>query len=283
MRVRTFCRKVLDNIKRPEMRVLPGQLAFFFVVSLIPIVALVGAIASSFSLSVSSLTNTLEEILPSSVTAILFPIISGEGLNFNMAVFFFSAFLLASNGAHSMIIASNTIYKIKDDDFLKRRIKAILMTFILVSLIFFLLIVPAFGDAIIALIKSSIPNPRVADFIEKIYMILEYPVSLGLIYFNIKLLYTLAPDAPIKSYTTTLGSLFTTISWLVATKIYAIYVEKFTHYDIFYGSISNILVLLLWVYLLAYIFTLGMSFNVSRVEEQLKEEKKLQDKENSKK
>ncbi len=274
MRSRTFFHKVVENIKRPEMRVLPGQLAFFFVISLIPIIALVGAIASYLSVSTTSLTNTLEGVLPHSIMAIILPIMNGEGLNFNMTIFFISAFLLASNGAHSMIIASNTIYKIKDDDYIRRRIKAILMTVILVSLIFFLLLVPAFGNFIIQVIKESVSNQNLANSIEKIYLILEYPVSLFLIYFNIKLLYTIAPDAPIKSYTTTVGAFFTTVSWLIATKIYAIYVEKFTHYDIFYGSISNILVLLLWVYILAYIFTLGMSFNASHTENLQRDEKK---------
>ncbi len=272
MRARSVLRNVLNNIKRPEMRVLPGQLAFFFVISLIPIVALIGALASYFSVSVTSLTQAVKDVLPNSVLNVLLPIIEGEGLNFNIVVFFISAFILASNGAHSMIITSNTIYKIQDDDFLKRRIKAIFMTVILVSLIFFLLLVPAFGNLIIDLIKNGIQNEAIANIVGKIYFILEYPVSLFLIYVNIKLLYTIAPDAEIKSSTTTPGALFTTISWLITTKIYAIYVEKFIHYDLFYGSISNILILLLWVYLLAYIFTLGMSLNASQIEEKKKNE-----------
>ncbi len=273
MRVRRFLRKVLENIKRPEMRVLPGQLAFFFVVSLIPIVALIGAIASSFSVSTNFLSDALESVIPHSALSVLMPIASGKSLSFNTIVFYVSAFLLASNGAHSMIITSNTIYKIEDDDMIKRRIKAILMTIILVFLIFFLLLVPAFGNAIMDMVSEGIGNKAVSEVLNKIYMILEYPVSLFLIYFNIKLLYTIAPDAPIKSYTTSIGAGFTTISWLVATKIYAIYVEQLTHYDLFYGSISNILILLLWVYILAYIFTLGMSLNASRTENLQKEKK----------
>jgi len=63
--------------------------------------------------------------------------------------------------------------------------------------------------------------------------------------------------------TTTKGALFTSLGWILSTEIFAFYVEKFARYDIFYGSISNILVLLLWVYLLAYIFVLGMVINAS--------------------
>ena len=44
MRARETVRKVIDIIRKPEMRILPGQLAFFLVLSLIPLLALVGAI-----------------------------------------------------------------------------------------------------------------------------------------------------------------------------------------------------------------------------------------------
>ena len=49
--VRGFLKKVLKYISKPEMRVLPGQLAFFMVVSLIPLLALVGTIAGYLSVS----------------------------------------------------------------------------------------------------------------------------------------------------------------------------------------------------------------------------------------
>ena len=49
--VSNFFKKVISLIKRPEMRILPGNLAFFFVMSLIPIVGLIGVIPWKFSIS----------------------------------------------------------------------------------------------------------------------------------------------------------------------------------------------------------------------------------------
>ena len=152
--IRRLVKETVTNIKRPYMRILPGQLAFFFLISLIPLVALVGAIASSFSISVESLSIILEENLPGDITYTVLDFISGQGLNFNMIVFFASAFFLASNGAQSMINTSNIIYNIKGKDIIRRRIKAILMTLVLVSLIFFLLIVPVFGNFIFELLRE---------------------------------------------------------------------------------------------------------------------------------
>ena len=247
------------------MRILPGQLAFFLVLSMIPLLALVGTIGSKLGLSMTSFRNALESTVPDAVINTLFPADATTGLNFNVTVFFIAAFLLASNGAYSVITTSNRIYQVEDNSEIRRRSKAVLLTFILVSLLFFLILVPAFGDSLISLAEINLHNEKLASFIRNVYHLGKYPLSLFLLYFNIKLIYILAPDKEVISNEVRAGAMFTTIFWLLSSKIYAFYVEYFSHYDIFYGSMSNILVLLFWVYILAYIFTLGMSFNQTGV------------------
>ena len=264
-RAREFVRKAIAIIKRPDMRILPGQLAFFLVLSMIPLLALVGTIGSKLGLSMTEFRNALESTVPDAVINTLFPADATTGLNFNVTVFFIAAFLLASNGAYSVITTSNRIYQVEDNSEIRRRSKAVLLTFILVSLLFFLILVPAFGDSLISLAEINLHNEKLASFIRNIYHLGKYPLSLFLLYFNIKLIYILAPDKEVTSNEVRAGAMFTTIFWLLSSKIYAFYVEYFSHYDIFYGSMSNILVLLFWVYILAYIFTLGMSFNQTGV------------------
>ena len=264
-RAREFVRKAIAIIKRPDMRILPGQLAFFLVLSMIPLLALVGTIGSKLGLSMTSFRNALESTVPDAVINTLFPADATTGLNFNVTVFFIAAFLLASNGAYSVITTSNRIYQVEDNSEIRRRSKAVLLTFILVSLLFFLILVPAFGDSLISLAEINLHNEKLASFIRNIYHLGKYPLSLFLLYFNIKLIYILAPDKEVTSNEVRAGAMFTTIFWLLSSKIYAFYLEYFSHYDIFYGSMSNILVLLFWVYILAYIFTLGMSFNQTGV------------------
>lgn len=264
-RAREFVRKAIAIIKRPDMRILPGQLAFFLVLSMVPLLALVGTIGSKLGLSMTSFRNALESTVPDAVINTLFPADATTGLNFNVTVFFIAAFLLASNGAYSVITTSNRIYQVEDNSEIRRRSKAVLLTFILVSLLFFLILVPAFGDSLISLAEINLHNEKLASFIRNIYHLGKYPLSLFLLYFNIKLIYILAPDKEVTSNEVRAGAMFTTIFWLLSSKIYAFYVEYFSHYDIFYGSMSNILVLLFWVYILAYIFTLGMSFNQTGV------------------
>ena len=245
------------------MRILPGHLAFFLVMTLIPLVALIATITAALSISTESIRVAIAASVPSEVAGIINSVIAGEGINFNIIIFYFSAFLLASNGAYSMINTSNEIYKVEPRDIISRRLKAILMTFILVGTFLFLILVPVFGTTIFEIVKEMTGNTTVISVIQEMLVILKYPLIILILYANIKLMYVIAPDKEIPSKTTIKGSIFTTIGWVLSTEVFAFYVEKFTKYDIFYGSISNILVLLLWVYLLSYIYVLGMVVNAS--------------------
>lgn len=266
-KMKKFMKKVFKIIKKPEMRILPGQLSFFLLLSIIPLFAIIGTVASEFSLSIENLIDTINTSLPKEISEFIISLIGGKTININIIIFCITAFILASNGPHSMIIGANTIYKVKDNDYLSRRIKAILMTIVLVLLFMFILIVPAFGDKIIELIVSLITNKKITNIINISYSILKYPISLFIIYFFIKLLYTMAPDAKIKSSETTTGAIFTTISFIITTEIYSFYVSYFAKYNLLYGSVANLLILFLWIYLLSYIFVLGMILNASSREE----------------
>ena len=262
-RLTSFLKKVMKVASKPEMRILPGQLAFFFFLSIIPLVALIGAIVSSFSIPVMELQKYTSLVLPPSISDFILSIKSYTTLNFNIIIFFITAFILASNVTHSMIITSNELYKIEPQKYMKRRIKAIGMLVVLLGVLIFLMLVPVYGDSILDLLKKYSNNPQLMNLLHNIYTIIKYPLSIVVIYLSIKLLYVMAPDKKIKPRTTTRGAIFTTISWIISTEIYTFYINKFAIYDLFYGSISNVIVLLLWIYILSYLFVLGIALNVT--------------------
>lgn len=262
-KARNFILKIFKLLMKPEMRILPGQLAFFLVMTLIPLVALIATIAANLSISTDSIRIAINSSVPPGIANIINSIVAGNGINFNIIVFYVSAFLLASNGAYSMINTSNEIYKVQPNNIVSRRLKAVTMTFVLVGLFLFLIIVPIFGTNIFDILKEVTGNSIVVSIAREMLGILKYPLILIILFINIKLMYVIAPDKEIPGRTTNKGALFTTIGWVLSTEIFAFYVEKFARYDVFYGSISNILILLLWIYLLSYIYVLGMVINAS--------------------
>ena len=266
-KVRKFYKKLFYIVRKPYMRVLPGQLAFFTVLSLIPLVAALGMIASCFSIPLSSISELTHKFLPTDIMNITSTSISGSGLTFNLFIFFLTSFFLASNGAHSIIITSNEIYGIKGRGFFGRRLKAVLITLILVLLILFILAVPVFGNNIFDALKSEIQDVNTIEILSTIFKIIRIPITMVLMFFVVKIIYHMAPDKKISRRGNNLVPLFTTIMWIIGTEIYSIYVRHFVKYNLFYGSISNIIILMIWVYFLSYIFVFGMAINATEEEE----------------
>ena len=65
--------------------------------------------------------------------------------------------------------------------------------------------------------------------------------------------------------------------WVIATAVFKFYLAYFARYDILYGNLSTLIIMLVWCYFLSYIFVLGMAINASKREqiEFLEETKKL--------
>lgn len=262
-RVKSFIKKIKEINKKPVMGILPGQLAFFFILSIPPLILLVGIIANALSISMSDFTALINNSFPASTSSLIIPIINGGGLSLGVLFFVVGALMMVSNGTNAVIVTSNVIYNVDNLNPGKRRIKAMFLVLLLIFLLAFIIIVPAFGGLIISVLKDIKSFGSFFDQMFFIYNIIKIPLSFIVIYFVIKIIYTISPDISIKSKEVTSGALFTTVLWIVATEVYSYYVTTFAHYDLFYGNIANLIILLLWIYLLSYIFVFGMALNAS--------------------
>ncbi|MBQ9833884.1 MAG: YihY/virulence factor BrkB family protein [Bacilli bacterium] len=260
-RFKEFLSNVLIVLKRPELKVLPGQLAFFFVLSIVPTVTLLGYFTSYLNISSDFVFNFISKALNSDIASLVCNTITNPdvGLRFYFSILI--AYYFASNGAASMIVTSNAIYGIKDSSFLKRRLKAFVMTIFLIILFIFILVVPLFGERIIELIKYVNLNANITEIITAIFNFIKGPISWIIIFIFIKLLFTLAPDRKLPSKNVNYGAIFTSVMWIIVTSIYSFYINHFAAYDVFYGSLANIVILMVWFYLLSYIFTIGIALN----------------------
>ena len=258
-RIKNFLKRLIKIIRNPEMLFLPGNLAFFIVLSLFPIITFVGVIASIFSININ--LSSISQFLPKDAVDILLPYAQGKGFDSNVGIFMLIGFFIASNGADALVIVSNTLYEIPNSNYIKRRIKDFFLILLIIFLIVFLFGFLTFGNQILNYILNYIDNTYIKNFILEIFFILKWPFALFVIFFNIKIIYTIAPDSKVYSRTTTKGAIFTTIAWMITTLIFSYYIKHFSNYGIFYGSISNIIVLILWIYLLSYILVIGIAIN----------------------
>ncbi len=265
----------LKVVTRPEMEILPGHLAFSFVLSIVPTLTILTYIATSFHFSLDFIGDFITKAFSKEFASLLL----GTNLEVTADWKFFTtliiAYVIASNGAASMITSSNMIYGIKSDSFLKRRIKAFLMIFLIILLFVFLLIFNVFGNKIMEMLELMELNKTLMTNITLIIKVLRGPVSWFIIFVFIKILFTMAPDKKIKSSEVNVGAIFTSVGFVVITYVYSLYTTYFANYDVFYGNLASIVVLMIWLFLLSNIITIGLALNYREEEIALEKTAKM--------
>lgn len=265
-KIKKYFKTLFKILKKPEMAILPSNIAFNIILAIIPTLTIIALIASSFDISITMVEKLITSIMPEEVSEIIIEVISGKGIDKTVRMSNIIAFILASNGAYAIITASDTLYKTSNKDNIKKRITSLVIITIIITLLLFLVVVPVFGENIINLMHKAKILENYIDEITIVHNIIKWPFTLLIIYFNIKLIYTIAPSKKIKSKDTTYGAIFTTIMWIVATIIFKLYLQYFARYDILYGNLSSIIILLVWCYVLSYIFVLGLAINATKKE-----------------
>lgn len=250
-----------------EMGIIPSGLAFSFFLALIPIISIIFFLITSLDLSADALQTFISETFSSDVNKLITPILFDK-ITLDSIITLFLGLVVATNGSNAIIIASNTIFNIPNKSYLKRYLKAFILSIVMILLFVFMICVPLLGNSIISLLGKF--GTFIADnefLIKVIFMAFQIPVSLFVVFFFIKILYTVAPDQKISSKYVNKGALFTTIGWLVSTIIYSFYINNIADYSLVYGNLANIVILLLWLYLLSYIFVIGLFLNKTPIEQ----------------
>lgn len=262
-------------ITKPEMEVLPGHLAFSFVLSIVPTLTILTYIASLFHFDLHFINDFISQAFSQEFADMLLGTNMVVTADWNFFVTLIIAYIIASNGAASVIASSNMIYGIKNSKFLKRRLKSLVMILIIILLFVFLFIFSVFGNKIIEMLQFMDISEKIITNITLIISVLKGPISWFIIFFFIKIIFTMAPDKKIRSNEVNKGAIFTTIGFVVVTYIYSLYTTNFARYDVFYGNLASIVVLMIWLYLLSYIFTIGLALNYREEEITLEKTQKL--------
>jgi len=115
----------------------------------------------------------------------------------------------------------------------------------------FIVIFPAFMH------KLGLPEDT-----EKIIAILRWIVLAIIVTLFLCVIYQYAPtrEKPSIKWVIT-GAIFSTIVWLLASWGFSFYVSNYGNYGEVYGSISAVVVLMLWLYITCYIILLGAEIN----------------------
>lgn len=263
-KIKRFLHYLYISIKRPEMEVLPGNLSFFFMMMIIPLLTILGIVISNIDVGKTSVYDALVESFPDNIANLIISI-SGEGSS-SIGIFalLIASLILASNGTYSMIITSNSIYGIKNSNYFKNKFKSIILVIVLVILFVILLIIPVINTKVLSFIGRITHTDMASNIYFLLYRFLRYPVTFLLVFIFVKVLYWFSPNKTNSKKRTTYGALFSSFLLVIITWLYSYYIEYFSTYETFYGSISSLLFLMMYLYIISYVFVLGMSMNAAR-------------------
>lgn len=132
-----------------------------------------------------------------------------------------------------------------------------------------------FGNRIEAAIVNGIGLAELSGPVEFLWRLVRYVLAFSTTVFVTGLLYYFGPNhrSEPDQLQRRIGSRFwrvwpgaciATVFWLLATAGFAWYVHHVANYNIFYGSIYTVIVLIIWLYLVACIALLGCEFNAER-------------------
>lgn len=262
---------ILEVLRKPVMSVLPGHLSFFLLLSSIPIILIFVNIASAFSLSYDAIVEFITLSLPASTSKLILPLFATtRSIDLSVTLLAITAIYLASRGAKAIILAANNIYGGGKNP-IQEIIKSLIITLLLIAVLIFIIIILIVGEMVIKKIGLISQIGFISKNIILLINYLRWPIALFVIFFLLKIIYTLTPNKKISSRTVNKGSFFTTIGWLIITFIYSFYVTNYASYNTYFGSASNIVILMIWVYMISQIFVIGMVINYL-------EDKKMNDK-----
>ena len=153
-RIKCFLHYLHMSIKRPEMEVLPGNLAFFFMMMIIPLLTIIGIVISNIDVGKASVYDALVSNFPDNIASLIISIAGDSSSSIGIIALLISSLLLASNGTYSMIVTSNSIYGITKSNYFLNKIKSLILLVILVILFIILLFVPIFNNKLFEFVGS---------------------------------------------------------------------------------------------------------------------------------
>jgi membrane protein len=241
-----------------------AQLAYYFVFALFPFLTFLVALTAYLPLqsAMQELLARLNELMPGQAMAIvqdqLQKLLTVQRPRL-LTVSLLLAAWSASRGVDAIRTSLNLAYDVKESrPFWKTQAMALGITVIGAVVVLVSIALIALGGKAGEWLASQLGIEQVYAMV---WAFLRWPITMFLIIFVAATLYYFLPDVEQEWRFITPGSMIGTLLWLVATWGFTQYVEHFGKYDVMYGSIGGMIVLLTWLYLTGLIFILGGEIN----------------------
>lgn len=257
--------KVMGIIGSHHTGAYAAQAAYFFVLSLIPILLLLMALVQYTPVTMMDVQNALMQVFPASVEALVRSLVaqayaqSGSMISLSILVVLWSA----GKGVLSVTSGLNCAYENKETrNYLYLRFRATFYTVIFILAIMLSLLLSVFGNSISAIVNEYVPLIRhVVDFVIRIRTVVTFFILTA--FWDV--VYRFLPNRNSEMKTNWKrqlpGAVFTACGWQLISFLFSIYLDIFKGFSSMYGSMTTLILIMLWLYMCMYVILLGGEIN----------------------
>ena len=264
-RIKGYVFRVMDVVSSHHTGAYAAQAAYFFVLSMIPIILLLLTMVQFTSLTKDYIMNTVLQAFPTTVEGLIESIVdqvyrqSGTIIPITVLVALWSA----GRGVLSITNGLNCVYESRETrNYVYLRIRASLYTVIFLVAIILSLVLSVFGNRIAIMLNQHFPVlVRLIDTVIRSRTL----ITLCILTLFWDTVYKYLPNRKNIGKTTMKkqlpGAIFTACAWQVISFVFSIYLDIFTGFTTMYGSLTMIILIMLWLYMCMYVILLGGEVN----------------------
>lgn len=277
----TIAQTTKKPIFKPTMRLLVNNyfdhnvgknaaaLAYYLLFALFPLLIFISNLLGLMDLNVSSITDTLQRILPSDVVGLVESYLEHITHTSSHALMWFAlvfSIWFPMRAAKGLMDDVRLAYHLdKPQNPITYAIRQLIYTILLLIVIGVTLGLTIMGEQVLGYINNLLPDNvlHISDHLLGIWQYLRFLPAGILMFVALGSLYAVALDKrqPIK---TILPGIFAALmSWLIVSVGFSFYVENFANYSVIYGTLGAVIVLLMWLYMSAVILILGAELNAA--------------------
>jgi len=246
---------VFLRLKNNHVSAFAAQCAFFIMLSLFPLFMLVISIASQTVVDIDFLIAEIDSEAPDVVKYIVETILTDikSGSTAILSVATVIALLWsASKGIYALCNGLKITVGDKKQGYFKTRLAAIIYTVVLIMAIIIMLVIAVFGKRILMNVLS------LSDVLYRLILVLSGFVLTTLF---ITAIYCFLPSDKRRFTVEIRGGAICALAWSLFTVGFGIYTENVTGFSAVYGSLSAIVIFMLWLYACMYMLFVGAFIN----------------------
>ena len=253
----------IQNIGRKNISAYAASTAFFSFISVIPALILVCYILPLTPLTQEDLILAISEIMPETVLPTISQIVSEVYTRHALAISVSTILLIwtAGKGMMALIQGLNAIHDAEEKrNYFVVRLVASLYTLGMIIAIVVSLFLMVFGELIFTYLKKIFLFLPQVSILFELFIDFRILIVIGILTIVFTFIYWLVPNKKMRYKKQLPGALFSAVLWCVFSYVFSLYVDIFHGFSI-YGSLTFVVVVMLWFYFCMYIIFIGAQIN----------------------